>query len=129
MRNTLRKTIENAFGELWTQAFEHIMINIKKAKFIHRLLCSVFLLLALPHVMTIYFINRLKDGNIVATTSGGSSSSYVLTSLTMDDAGYYKCRANNDYGAIVSSEAQINVKGTLEGGTIGKIKTIYVFYF
>ena len=54
---------------------------------------------------------RLKDGNIVATTSGGSSSTLEFSSLTVDQAGYYSCRANNDYGAILSSDAHINVKG------------------
>ena len=47
----------------------------------------------------------------MATTSGGPSSTLELTSLTLTDAGYYACRANNDYGAILSSEAHINVKG------------------
>ena len=56
-------------------------------------------------------LHRLRDGNIVATTSGGASSTMEFTSLTLDDAGYYSCRANNDYGAILSSEAHINVKG------------------
>ena len=54
---------------------------------------------------------RMKDGNIVATTSGGSSSTLEFSSLALDQAGYYSCRANNDYGAIISSDAHINVKG------------------
>ena len=38
-----------------------------------------------------------------------ASKNLRLTGLSTDDAGLYKCRATNEYGKVVSSEAKLTV--------------------
>ena len=56
---------------------------------------------------------RFKDGDIVITDTTSGQSSYTFTDLSKDDAGVYKCRANNDYSAIVSEEVVVAIEGNI----------------
>ena len=41
-----------------------------------------------------------------------------LTSGTVNDIGYYRCRANNDQGSVYSSVATVMVKGDLNSNLV-----------
>ncbi|XP_070572626.1 cartilage intermediate layer protein 1-like [Ptychodera flava] len=49
-----------------------------------------------------------KDGDIIDDLQS-SNTTLLLTNLTMEDAGTYKCRANSDAGAIYSLPAKLTI--------------------
>ena len=44
---------------------------------------------------------------------GGGESTFVVVSITVEQSGYYSCRASNDHSAVVSEPALVIVKGRL----------------
>ena len=58
-----------------------------------------------------YNVFRLKNGDVIAVDESSGASTYVITNTTVEDTGYYGCRANNDYGASYSAIATVLVQG------------------
>ena len=58
-------------------------------------------------------IRRFKNDDLIFTDETSGASSMKISSATMGDTGYYRCRANNELGAIYSTSATVLVKGDL----------------
>ncbi|CAH1803329.1 unnamed protein product [Owenia fusiformis] len=54
-----------------------------------------------------------KNGNLLDEDIYGKSNILLIESVKLDDNGMYKCRANNDYAAMMSDSAQLIVKENL----------------
>ena len=52
---------------------------------------------------------------------GGGESTFVVASITVEQSGYYSCRANNDYSAVVSEPSLVIVKGRLKKKIVVRI--------
>ena len=53
----------------------------------------------------------MKDGDLVLLDEDNEGQSVLeLASLTEADSGIYQCRATNEYSAITSTQALLNVK-------------------
>ena len=58
-------------------------------------------------------IGRFKDDAVISTDYTSDGSTYVVGSASLDDTGYYQCRASNDNGAIYSTIVTVLVKGRI----------------
>ena len=54
---------------------------------------------------------RFKDGEVVSQEVTSEGSNLVLEEVSSGSTGDYRCRANNDYSAVYSQVAHLQVQG------------------
>ena len=74
------------------------------------------------------FSTRFKNEDLISTDQNFDTSYFEINSASLDDTGYYRCRASNDIGAVYSRIATVLVKSEYNSYQLCTRQTRRVFY-